>query len=240
MSPAAPRAARTWIIFFLGGLALGAGAMLLTQAGPGSERAEVEAIVRDYLLANPEIVTQAQARLQERETAKLIEANRALIETPFGSAWAGAAEADVVLVELFDYACGFCKQSNADVERLLAEDPKLKVVWREWPVLGQDSLAAAEASLAAAEQGRFRPFFATLFEQGRPTATALQAAQARTGAAPAGSEPHYRAEIEKNYELARALGATGTPTFIVGNKVLQGAVGYEALKQAIAEARRRT
>jgi protein-disulfide isomerase len=227
------------------GLLAGAGAIgiLLGAAGMaffagGRDQAQVEGIVRDYLLANPEIVTEAQVRLQERETAKLIEANRALIETPFGSAWAGAADGDVVLVELFDYACGYCRKSNEDVDRLLAEDKKLKVVWREWPVLGQDSLAAAEASLAAAEQGRFRPFFDQLFAQGRPTAPALQAAQGKSGVRAAGSDPRYRAEIEKNYELARALGATGTPTFIVGDKVLQGAVGYQKLKQAIAEARR--
>lgn len=239
MIEAAPRAARAWVPMFLLSLVAGAAGVGLgiNYASRGSERADVESVVREYLLANPEIVTEAQTRLQERETAKLIEANRALIETPFGSAWAGAADGDVVLVELFDYACGYCRQSNADVERLIAEDKKLKVVWREWPVLGQDSLAAAEASLAAAEQGKFRPFFASLFEQGRPTGAALQAAQAQTGAAPAANVQRYRAEIEKNYELARALGATGTPTFIVGGKVLQGAVGYEALKAAIAEAR---
>jgi protein-disulfide isomerase len=113
------------------------------------------------------------------------------------------------------------------------------VVWREWPVLGQDSLAAAEASLAAAEQGKFRPFFAGLFGQGRPTAFARAQVQQGTGMAPpAESVPRYRAEIEKNYELARLISATGTPTFVVGDQVLQGAVGYEALKKAIAEARR--
>jgi protein-disulfide isomerase len=224
----------------VGGVLLGAAGMafLAGPLGGGRDHARVEEIVRDYLLENPEIVTQAQVRLQERETAKLIEANRALIETPFGSAWAGAADGDVVLVELFDYACGYCRQSNADVDRLLAEDKKLKVVWREWPVLGEDSLAAAEASLAAAEQGRFRWFFDRLFGQGRPTATALQAAQNKTGVRAPSADPRYRAEIEKNYELARLIGATGTPTFIVGDRVLQGAVGYEALKEAIAEARR--
>lgn len=230
----------TAVLAGVAGLAVGGTAVAVSGiggAGPGG-RAEVETIVRDYLLANPEIVTEAQSRLQDRETAKLIVANRALFETPFGNAWAGAKDGDVVLVEFFDYGCGFCRRSNADVERLLAEDKRLKVVWREWPVLGQDSLAAAEASLAAAEQGKFAPFFERLFASGRPTASARSAAQAFTGVAPAGANPRYRAEIEKNYELARLIGATGTPTFVVGDKVLQGAVGYDALKAAIAEARR--
>ncbi len=231
----------TALLAGVAGVAVGGSAVAVSGlggSGVAGGRAEIEGIVRDYLLANPEIVTQAQGRLQERETAALIQANRALFETPFGNAWAGAKDGDVVLVEFFDYGCGFCRRSNADVDRLLAEDSKLKVVWREWPVLGQDSLAAAEASLAAAEQGKFRPFFDRLFASGRPTAPARAAAQGFTGVAPAAANPRYRAEIEKNYELARLISATGTPTFVVGDKVLQGAVGYEAIKQAIAEARK--
>ena len=202
-----------------------------------ADRAGVERIVREYLVANPEIIPEAMQALQNKQAAKVVDANRAALETPFGSAWAGAADGDVVLVEFYDYACGYCRSSNEDVERLLAEDKRLKVVWREWPVLGQDSLAAAEASLAAAEQGRFRPFFAAMFEQGRPTAAALASVQGATGVRATAAVPRYREEIENNHELARQLGATGTPTFIVGDKLLQGAVGYDALKQAIAEAR---
>jgi len=210
--------------------------MALYGAGRG-ERAEVEGIVRDYILANPEIIPEAMQALQQRELAGAVEANRAAYETPFASAWAGAEDGDVVLVEFFDYACGFCRRSNADVERLLAEDPRLKVVWRELPVLGPDSRAAAEASLAAAAAGRFKPFHDALFDAGRPTAAAVADARRAAGIAsppPAGAA----AEIEKNYELARAINASGTPTFVIGNKVLQGAVGYEILKAAIAEARR--
>jgi protein-disulfide isomerase len=220
------------------GALIGASAVALASGGAGGgSRAEIEGVVRDYLMENPELLRDAQVKLQDRQVAELIEANRALFETPFGSAWAGAKDGDVVLVEFFDYACGYCRRSNADVDRLLAEDPRLKVVWREWPVLGQDSLAAAEASLAAAEQGRFRPFFDRLFAQGRPNSTARAAAAGMTGVKLA-ANPRYRGEIEKNYELARLIGASGTPAFVVGGKVLRGAVGYDALKSAIAEARR--
>jgi protein-disulfide isomerase len=224
-----------------GGILIGASAMVIAGGsglGPTGERAEIEGIVRDYILANPEILPEAMRLLQEREVAKVVDANRQALETPFGSAWAGAKDADVVLVEFFDYACGFCRKSNADVERLLEEDKNLKVVWREWPVLGQDSLAAAEASLAAASQGRFRDYHDRLFARGRPTIDAVAAVNNAVGVAPASASPDFRREIEKNYELARSIGATGTPTFVVGDKVLQGAVGYDALKQAVAEARR--
>jgi protein-disulfide isomerase len=193
--------------------------------------------VRDYLLENPEILPEAMDRLRSREAAKMVSANRAALERPFAGAWAGARDGDVVLVEFFDYACGYCRKSNADVDRLLREDPKLKVVWREWPVLGPDSETAARASLAAAQAGRFKPFYDSLFAAGRPTPEAL--ARARAGAGLAADLPAAAAdqELAKNFELARGLEATGTPTFVVGDQILQGAVGYEALRDAIKEAR---
>jgi protein-disulfide isomerase len=222
-----------------GGILIGGSAMVVAGKGfgPSAERAEVEDVVREYILANPEIIPDAMRLLQEREIAKVVDANREALETPFGSAWAGAKDGDVVLVEFFDYACGFCRKSNADVERLLQEDKKLKVVWREWPVLGQDSLAAAEASLAAASQGSFRDYHDRLFALGRPDAAAVAAAKGAAGVTAASASAEHQREIEKNYQLARSIGATGTPTFVVGDKVLQGAVGYDALKAAVAEAR---
>ena len=236
------RTSRSWRMGLGAGLIgafVGAAAMALAgQSGalPDPDRARIEAIVRDYILAHPEIIPEAIQLLQERELAKTIDANRQAYETPFGSAWAGDPDGDVVLVEFFDYACGFCRASNPDIERLLKEDRNLKVVWRELPVLGPDSVGAAEASLAAARAGKFRAFHDKLFALGRPSAATIAAAREAVGVA-APTPPGAEAEFEKNYELARAVNATGTPTFIVGDQVLQGAVGYEALKEAIAKAR---
>lgn len=195
--------------------------------------------VRDYLLENPEILPEAMDRLREREAARAVSANRASLETPFAGAWAGAPDGDVVLVEFFDYACGFCRKSNADVERLLREDPKLKVVWREWPVLGPDSEAASRASLAAARAGRFKPFHDALFAAGKPSPDAV--ARARAGIGLNGDLPAAEAdrELARNYQLARNLEASGTPTFVVGDQIFQGAVGYEALRDAIREVRQK-
>lgn len=226
----------------LAGLVIG-GAVMAAAQGGGPARAEIEAIVRDYILAHPEIIQEAAAKLHERELAKAVEANREAIETPFASAWAGAADGDVVLVEFFDYACGFCRKSVADIDRLLAEDSGLKVVWRELPVLGPDSQTAAQASLAAAQAGKFRPFHEAMFAAGRPSAEAIAAARKvaglAAGSAASGARVSHQAEIDKNYELARAIGASGTPTFVIGDHVLQGAVGYDALKAAVAAARAR-
>ena len=230
---------RSSVIAGIAGLVIGGGAVALASGGsvPGSERARVEQIVKAYLLENPQIIPEAMEVLRNREVANVVKANRAALETPFAGAWAGAADGDVVLVEFFDYACGFCRKTNADIDRLLAEDKKLKVVWRELPVLGPDSQAAAEVSLAAARQGRFRQFHEQLFAAGRPAPETVAQVQRQLGIGSLAGSAEARSELDKNFQLARAINASGTPTFVVGDKVLQGAVGYAALKEAIAEAR---
>ena len=218
--------------------ALGAG-LIGALIGGGAVAFTARQSVRDYLLENPEVIPEAMERLHERQAAKVVGANRAALETPFAGAWAGAGDADVVLVEFFDYACAYCRKSNADVERLLREDAKLKVVWREWPVLGPDSEAAARASLAAALAGRFKPFHDRMFAAGRPTQEALGEARGALGVTrdlPAAATDR---ELAKNFQLARAIEATGTPTFVVGDQILQGAVGYEALRDAVKAARQK-
>ena len=236
--------AKGWAVAAVGGLLIGGGAVALYSGAKdgASNRTEVEQTIRSYLLEHPEVLQEASQRLQQRELGKAVAANRAAFETPFAGAWAGAANGDVVLVEFFDYACGYCRKSNADVDRLLREDPKLKVVWREWPVLGADSERAALVSLAAARQGNYRQFFDTLFAAGRPTADALARAQAQAGVSAAAvaqleASPAAREELSKNFQLAQSIGASGTPTFVVGDEVLQGAVGYQALKEAVEKAR---
>ena len=193
--------------------------------------------IRSYLMQNPEILPEAMNQLRSREVADVVDQNRAALETPFHSAWAGASDADVVLVEFFDYACGFCRAANPDVERLLREDPRLKVVWREYPVLGPDSEQAAILSLAAAKAGRFRAFHERLFSTARPVESAREAARTAVGIAPASLTDDIRTELTRNFELARAIGTSGTPTFVVGDQVLEGAVGYEVLRKAIEDAR---
>jgi len=223
----------------IGGLTIGALGVGGYHAWRGPDQAATEAFVRDYILDHGEILQQSVERMQLRQAASTVAQHRQALETPFHGSWAGAANGDVVLVEFFDYACGYCRASNADVDRLLREDPRLKVVWRELPVLGPDSQAAAFVSLGAARQGRFRLFHDRMFALGRPTETVVSQAVADAGVTREGQTADARAELARNFELARTIGATGTPTFVVGDRVLQGAVGYEALKAAIAGARTR-
>ena len=223
----------------LGGVAIGAAAVAGWHAVRGPDRAATEAVVRDYILDHGEILQQAVERMQQRQAGSAVLQHRAALETPFHGAWAGAANGDVVLVEFFDYACPYCHATNADVDRLLREDPRLKVVWRELPVLGPDSQAAAYVSLGAARQGRYREFHDRMFALGRPTETILAQAVADAGVTREGATPDGQAELARNLELARAISATGTPTFVIGDQVLQGSVGYDALKAAVAAARQR-
>ena len=193
--------------------------------------------MRDYILDHGEILQQAVERMQQRDSAAVVARHRVELETPYHGAWAGNPNGDVVLVEFFDYACPYCRAINADVDRLLREDPHLKVVWRELPIIGPDSQTAAYVSLGAARQGRFRQFHDRMFALGRPTEAVLAQAAADSGVAREGETAESRAELAHNMELFRPLNSTGTPTFVVGDQMLEGAVGYDALKQAIAVAR---
>lgn len=218
----------------------GGAALYMASAEPvnTTDRAAIEKIVREYILSHPEILPQAMENLRSQELGKVVEQNRAVIETPVGDAWEGAADADVTLVEFFDYACGYCRASIADIDKLLAEDKKLKVVYRDMPVLGEDSVEAARLSVAAALAGKFGAMHKPLYAKGRPTPDALAAVRKEIGLDKnAISNPAVDQELTKNLQLQRQLDLSGTPAWVVGNKVLVGAVGYDALKAAIAEAR---
>jgi protein-disulfide isomerase len=197
-------------------------------------------IVRAGLLADPAILSDAVDALRNAQYQPVLDANRAALETPYASSWKGAAKPEVTLVEFFDYACPYCKASNPHVDRLLAEDKGLRVVYRELPILGPDSVTAARLSLAASKTGRFNQFHDTLWAAGRPAPDTIAAASKAAGISPAAAkDAEGEAELKRNFQLAGQLGATGTPLFVVGDAVLSGAVGYEALKAAIDRARKR-
>jgi protein-disulfide isomerase len=207
-------------------------ALIFAVPGVGSR------IVRAGILADPQILVDASEALRDAQYAPILAANRTAIETPFGSSWKGAAKPEVTLVEFFDYACPYCKASNPAVDKLLQEDKGLRVVYRELPILGPDSLSAARLSLEASKLGRFAQFHDTLWATGRPTPdTNAKAAQAAGIPAQPVSDSAIEAELNANMKLAGQLGATGTPLFVIGDRVMNGAVGYDMLKDAIAKAR---
>ncbi len=224
------------------------GAVLAQQAGgakpvPAGDRAAIEKIVRDYILAHPEIIPEAMNRLQSREVTKLLASNRKEIERPFAGAVAGNPKGDVSVVVFFDYACPYCRQGHADVKALVAADPKIRVIYRDFPVLSPASDEAAMASLSAAQQNRYERFHNAMFETPGKVAHERTVAMVRSAGlnemqtAKDLSSPALKAEIRKNLDLGRALGLSGTPSYVVGDRILSGAVGVEALQAAVAEAR---
>lgn len=225
-----------------GGAALAVSATDKAQPVNTADKTAIERIVREYTLSHPEILPEAMSNLEARESKKLVDANRAQIEKPFAGAWEGAADADVTLVQFFDYACTYCRASRPDVERLLNEDKRLKVVYRELPILGPQSLEAARASLAVAEQGQYGVFHRALYRAPRLTpqviGDAMTMAHADPGRAKVAEKSEaVNAEIAANLQLQHSLQLTGTPSWVVGDTVLNGAVGYDQLKKAIAVAR---
>jgi protein-disulfide isomerase len=202
----------------LAGAGLGAGAVALSQGDLLDRR------IRDYVLAHPEIIPEAMKKLEVQTAARTLSRHRAALEAPFAGAWAGAARPDVTLVMFSDYRCGYCRASLPVVDRLLAEDKGLRVVWREIPILGPQSEVAARAALNAATKGRYLAVHRSLFATG-------------TSDVPPADTPEIAREIAANIAIARDLGISGTPSFVIGGQLLQGAVGYDALKRAIAQAR---
>jgi protein-disulfide isomerase len=225
-------------------------ALLLLAAGAigGAVALGVQALrpgagdVRAYLLANPEVIPDALQVLRDRETGKVVDANRSAIVDPFAGAIGGNPKGDVTLVAYMDYACTYCRASLPEIDRLVAADKGLRVVYRELPILSPESRTAAQWSLAAAEQGKFMPFHRALFAAGRPSEAAIADAAARAGLdlararSVAASAPVLQ-EIDKNLRLAGPLGMTGTPSWVIGDRVMSGAVGEEQLTAAIAAAR---
>jgi protein-disulfide isomerase len=195
-------------------------------------------IVRAGMMADPQILVDAGQALRDRQYGPVLAQYRPQIETPFASSWKGASKPDVTLVEFFDYACPYCKASNPAVEQLLQEDPKLRVVYRELPILGPESVTAARLSLAASKSGRFAQFHDALWAAGRPSQETIATASTAAGISPqAPDSADIEAELKKNFQLAGALGATGTPLFVIGDRVINSAVTYEELKKAVADAR---
>lgn len=211
--------------------------------GGGLSRAEVETIVRDTIAANPEIVPQALEAHQANQMAAAIDDIRPVLEKPFAGAWVGNAKGDVTLTVFTDYGCVFCRASVADVDRLVREDARVKVVFRELPIIAPQSKDAAIAALAAARQGKYDAFHHAMFAAPSLDKAAIDAASTRAGVILDGRSDAsvdtrlFEREIDNNLALAQQLGVNATPTWIIGSRMLQGAVGYDMLKKAVADAR---
>lgn len=209
----------------------------------GLTRGATEQVVHDYILDHPEVLPQAMERLQARETASRMAPIRKIVETPFPGAFLGNPQGTVVMVEFSDFACGYCRQSVADVEALIAQNKDLKVVMREFPILSPASVDAAKMALAAAEQGKFAAFHKAMFAAGRPSAQTIEQAAKQAGldlprARKFAASPVVEAEIGRNHAIGERMGFNGTPSWVIGNQAFSGAVGKRTLADAVAAARK--
>lgn len=188
---------------------------------------------RAFLLDNPDMLPQMAQAYEEQEAGKRLAKMGGEVFEEFPGVVLGNPQGKRVLVEFTDYNCPYCEASLKDVNRLIADDPELKVVIREWPIF-EGSDVASRMALAAGMQGKYAAFHDAMFRMKDVDAAAraagLDMAKAQADAA---SEP-VSTEIARNLDQARALGFTGTPAWIAGNKPFGGAVGYEKLKEALA------
>ena len=198
---------------------------------------------RDYLMAHPEVLPEAISRYQVQQRQAQLTPVRDQLLTPFPGAVLGNPNGKQTLVEFSDYACTYCRQSVADVQRLIAGNPDLRVVIREYPILRPESVDAARMGLAAAQQGKFAAFHEAMYALGPPSKATIEEAARQAGVDLAAANKAiaggvYDSFLKANLALAARIGIDGTPGWVIGNRIIDGAVGSAALGEAIAEARR--
>ena len=232
-----------WMVALGAILLLGATFWLGGRFGGGLNKSEVETVVADYIKANQQIIPEALSAQRDREMAKAINTIRPALEKPYAGAWAGNADGDVTLTVFTDYACGYCRASLPDLDRLIRSDRRVKVVFRELPIIAPQSRDAALMALAAARQGKYDAFHHAMFAASSLDKSAIAAAAAKVGVVTDGTadatanEALFQRELDNNLAIANQLRLNATPTWIVGDQLLQGQLGYAALKEAVDKAR---
>jgi protein-disulfide isomerase len=215
------------------------------------QRKAIEAIIHDYLMQNPEVLIDALREAEAKASSDAdVKAAQVLRDrrhevfddpaTPVG----GNPQGDVTIVEFFDYRCPYCKQVHPAIQRLLDQDPKLRFVYKEFPVLGEQSDVAAHAALAARLQGQYEAFHnAMMAAKGQITEELVYRIAGSIGLDVDRlmrdmTGPEIDQALSANRSLAKALELRGTPGFVIGDHIVPGAVDLEALKTMVADARK--
>jgi protein-disulfide isomerase len=210
----------------------------------------IKELVYEAIRENPEIVMEAVAILQKREDDAAVAAARSmlndqrqLLERDPNAPVLGNPDGDVTVVEFFDYNCPYCKRAMPEVQALLDADPNIRLVYREWPILGEGSVYAARAALAAREQGKYEEFhWALMGLKGRVEEPRVLKVAAEIGLDVERlkadmNSPAVEEHIASTMQLAEALGFNGTPTFVIGDALVPGYVDRDQLKQFVDETR---
>jgi len=224
-----------------------------TVAFSPDQKKQIEDIVKGYLIANPEIFLDVQTALEEKMEKQQAEKLKVAIADNAGEIYrapeasvAGNPDGDITVVEFFDYNCGYCKRGLEDIVKLVESDPKVRVVFKELPILSKGSEQAAQVAIAAKKQGKYWEMHkALLSAKGHlDEATALRLAEKlgldmdKLKADMA--SPEVKAEIAKDEKLAKKMGVNGTPHFLVGDRAIPGAPEdlYKQLSENVQELRK--
>ncbi len=237
-------------------------AMLAIATSPASradelsagQRGEVERIVREYLVAHPEVIQDAMAELEKRQSAAESEKHKTAVKQYSQALFAsprqvvlGNPDGNVTFVEFFDYNCGYCKRAMDDMLTLLKDDPKLKVVLKEFPVLGPGSVEAAQVAVAVRMQDKTGKKYLEFHQKLLGSRGQADKARALAVAKDIGldmgrldkdlASAEVKATLQESFKLAEALGLNGTPSYVIGDDVVVGAVGLDALKEKVNSSR---
>ena len=241
-------------IFFAALLAFAMPQASRAQGFSSPQKTEIEKIVRDYLIAHPEVLQEAMAELEKRQSLAETEKHKTAVKVHAEALFSsprqvnlGNQQGNVTFVEFFDYNCGYCKRAMTDMLTLMKGDPKLKVVLKEFPVLGPGSVEAAQVAIAVNMQDKSGKKYLEFHQKllgGRGQANkALALAVAKEiGMNMQQIEkdlagPEVTATLQESFKLAEALGLNGTPSYVIGSDVVIGAVGLPALEEKINTAR---
>jgi protein-disulfide isomerase len=222
------------------------------ETNAASQRQQVEAIIHDYLLQHPDVLIAALRHAEEKlhqddetkSSQAVLDHHREIFSDP-STPVGGNPRGDETIVEFFDYRCPYCKQVEPSLEAMLKQDPNLRLVYKEFPILGPVSVTAAHAALAAQRQGRYDAFHAAMMEaHGNITDDTVYRIAASVGLnvdelKSDMASPEFARQIKDNLKLADVLDIRGTPAFVIGDKVVPGAADIDTLKSMVADARKK-
>ncbi|MFO1089402.1 MAG: DsbA family protein [Hyphomicrobiales bacterium] len=206
--------------------------------------------VRDYLMQNPEVLRDVLQELDKKERDQQAQAVQTTIASKAdalyrstGDLVMGNPKGNVTVVEFMDYNCGYCKRSLPDVMKLIDNDKELRLVIKEFPILGPTSVVASHAALAADKQGKYKEFHLALMEHKGALSEAAIFEIAKSVGLDVDKlkadmqDKAVTERIENNHSIANALGIDGTPAFIIDQQLIPGAMGYDSLAEAVSQVR---
>jgi protein-disulfide isomerase len=224
----------------------------LRDSLPADQKQAIEELIRQYILDHPEVIVESVQKYHEHQQAAEQEAGQAAVskhrealEQDPAAPVAGNPRGDVTIVEFFDYHCGFCKRVLPTVQELLKTDPGVRYVFKEFPILGPESVIAARAALAVwrLQPDKYLAFHVALMQsrgslaEEQVLAIAGKVGVDREKLQQAMARPEIEEILKRNFELAQDLRIRGTPAFVIGDKLVPGAVSLDQLREMIAAVR---